>query len=83
MEVTPNAKKTSEREQDRAKKLKQDKKNNLLKYFGDGAQVPAPTIAGTLINAVTQRRESRVMGTNTPDEAGDEEGKKEARIEEI
>jgi hypothetical protein len=37
MEVTPNAKKASEREQDRAKKLKQDKKNNLLKYFGDGA----------------------------------------------
>ncbi len=37
MEVTPNAKKASEREQDRAKKLKQDKKNNLLKCFGDGA----------------------------------------------
>ncbi len=37
MEVIPNAKKASEREQDRAKKLKQDKKNNLLKYFGDGA----------------------------------------------
>ncbi len=29
MEVTPNAEKASEREQDRAKKLKQDKKNNL------------------------------------------------------
>jgi hypothetical protein len=50
MEVTPNAKKASEREQDRAKKLKQDKKN---KYFGDGARVPAPRIAGTPINAVT------------------------------
>ena len=37
MEVTPNAKKASEREQDRAKKLKQDKKNDLLKYFGYGA----------------------------------------------
>jgi hypothetical protein len=37
MEVTPNAKKASEWDQDRAKKLKQDKKNNLLKYFGDGA----------------------------------------------
>jgi hypothetical protein len=37
MEVTPNAKKASEREQDRAKKSKQYKKNNLLKYFGDGA----------------------------------------------
>jgi hypothetical protein len=75
MEVTPNAKKVSEREQDRAKKSKQDKKNDLLKYFGDGARVPAPTIAGTPINAVTQRRESRVMGTNAPDKAGDKEGK--------
>ncbi len=37
MEVTPNAKKASEREQDRAKRSKQDKKNKLLKYFGDGA----------------------------------------------
>jgi hypothetical protein len=43
MEVAPNAKKASEREQDRAKKSKQDKKNDLLKYLGDGAQVPAPT----------------------------------------
>jgi hypothetical protein len=76
MEVTPNAKKASEREQDRAKKSKQDKKNNLLKYFGDGAQVSAPMIAGTPINAVTQRRESRVTGTNTPNEAGDKEGKR-------
>jgi hypothetical protein len=30
MEVTPNAKKASEREQDKAKKSKQDKKNDLL-----------------------------------------------------
>jgi hypothetical protein len=74
MEVTPNAKKASEREQDKAKKLKQDKKNDLLKYFSDGARVPAPTIAGTPINAVTQRRESRVTGNNVPDEAGDKEG---------
>jgi hypothetical protein len=56
MEVTPNAKKASEREKDKAKKLKQDKKNNLLKYFVDGAGVPAPMIAGTPINAVTQHR---------------------------
>ncbi len=66
MEVTPNAKKASEREQDKTKKLKQDKKNNLLKYFGNGARAPAPTIAGTPIDAVTQRRESRVMGNNAP-----------------
>ena len=74
MKVTPNAKKASEREQDKAKKSKQDKKNNLLKYFGNGARIPAPMIAGTPIDAVTQRRESRVMGNNAPDEAGDEEG---------
>jgi hypothetical protein len=74
MEITPNAMKASEREQDRAKKSKWDKKNDLLKYFGDGAQVPALTIAGTQINAVTQRRESRVTGTNAPYKAGDKEG---------
>jgi hypothetical protein len=76
MEVTPNAKKASEREQDSAKKSKQDKKNNLLKYFGNCAQVSAPMIAGTPINAVTQCRESRVTGTNTLNEAGDKEGKR-------
>jgi hypothetical protein len=37
MEVTPNGKKASEREQDRTKKSKQDKKNDLLECFGDGA----------------------------------------------
>jgi hypothetical protein len=79
MEVAPNAKKASEGEQDRSKKLKQDKKNNLLKYFGGDARVPVPTIAGTLIDAVTQRRESRVTGTNAPNKAGDEEGKKSSQ----
>ncbi len=79
MEVTPNTKKSSEREQDKAKKLKQDKKNNLLKYFGDGACVPAPMIAGTAIDAVTQCRESRVTGTNPHNKAGDKEGKKRSQ----
>jgi hypothetical protein len=74
MEVTPNAKKASEREQDKAKKSKQNKKNNLLKYFGNGARVPAPTIARTPIDAVTQRRESRATGNNAPDKAGGKEG---------
>ena len=65
MEVTPNAKQTSKREQDSAKKSKKDKKNNLLKYFGDGARVPAPMSKGTPIDAVTQSRESRDKGNNT------------------
>jgi hypothetical protein len=39
----PNAKQASKREQDNAKKTKRERKNDLLKYFGDGARVPAPT----------------------------------------
>ena len=42
-EVTPNAKQASKREQDNVKKSKRERKNDLLKYFGDGARVPAPT----------------------------------------
>jgi hypothetical protein len=76
MEVTPNAMKASKREQDKAKKSKLDKKNNLLKYFGDRARVLAPTNEGTPINAVTQCRESRGTGNNTPDVAGSKEGGK-------
>jgi hypothetical protein len=74
MEVMPNAKKASKREQDKAKKSKQDKKNNLLKYFGDGTRVLAPTGKGTPIDTVTQRRESRGTGNNTPNVAGSKEG---------
>ncbi len=54
MEVTPNVKETSEREQDRAKKSRKDKKNNLLRYFGDGAHVPGPTNKGSPSDAVKQ-----------------------------
>jgi hypothetical protein len=75
-EVTPNTKQTSEREQDSAKKSKKDKKNNLFKYFGDGARVPAPTSKGTPIDAVTQRRESRDKGNDTSNGAGDGIGEK-------
>jgi hypothetical protein len=83
MEVTPNAKKASKREQDKARKSKQDKKNDILKYFGDGARVLAPTSEGTPIDAVTQRRESRGTGNNTPDVAGSKEGgKKKSEIRE-
>ncbi len=76
MEVTPNAKQTSKREQDSAKNSKKDKKNELLKYFGDGARVPAPTSKGTPINAVMQRRESRDKGNDTSNGAGDVVGEK-------
>jgi hypothetical protein len=76
MEVTPNTKNASEREQDKAKKLKQDKNNDLLKYFGNGACVLGPMSKRTPIDAVTQRRESRGTGNNTPDIAGSKEGGK-------
>ncbi len=75
-EVTPNTKQTSKREQDSAEKSKKDKKNDLLKYFGDGARVPAPTSEGTPIDAVTQRRESRDKGNNTSNGEGDGVGEK-------
>jgi hypothetical protein len=75
-EVTPNAKQTSKREQDSTKKSKKDKKNNLPKYFGNGARVPAPTSKGTPINAVTQRGESRDKRNNTSYGAGDRVGEK-------
>jgi hypothetical protein len=52
--VTPNAKQKSERERDNVKKSKRERKNNLLKYFGEGVHVPAPTNVGTPINAVLQ-----------------------------
>jgi hypothetical protein len=76
-EVTQNVKKTSEREQDRAKKSRKDKKNDLLRYFGDGARVPGPTNKGSPSDAVKQQRENRDMTTNNAtEEAGDREGGK-------
>jgi hypothetical protein len=75
-EVTPNTKQTSKREQDSAKKSKKDKKNDLLKYFGNGARVPAPTREGTPIDAVTQCRESRDKGNDTSNRARDGVGEK-------
>jgi hypothetical protein len=52
--VTPNAKQKSEREWDNVKKSKRERNNNLLKYFGEGVCVPAPTNVGTPIDAVLQ-----------------------------
>jgi hypothetical protein len=73
MEVMPIAKKSSEREQDLAKKSKHERKKRLLNLFGDGAHVPAPTNKGTPIDAVVQCRKNRGKGDNTPNkaEAGD------------
>jgi hypothetical protein len=51
-EVTSNAKQASKREEDNVEKSKRERKNDLLKYFGDGACVPAPTNVGMPINAV-------------------------------
>jgi hypothetical protein len=77
MEVTPNVKETSEREQDRAKKSRKDKKNNLLRYLGDGARIPGPTNKGSPSDAVKQQRENRDMTTNNAiEEAVDGKGGK-------
>ncbi len=70
--VTPNAKQISERDGDNVKKSKRERKNNLLKYFGKGVCVPAPTNVETPIEAVLQCRESREKGNNTHDKAGEE-----------
>ena len=70
--VTPNAKQKSEREWDNVKKSKRERKNNLLKYFGKGVCIPAPTNIGTPINSVLQQRESREKRNNTHDKAGEE-----------
>jgi hypothetical protein len=70
--VTPNAKQKSERERDNVKKSKRERKNDLLKYFGKGVRVPAPTNVATPINAVLQQRESREKGNYTNDKAGEE-----------
>jgi hypothetical protein len=70
----PNAKQASKREQDNVKKSKRERKNNLLKYFGDGAHIPAPMNVGTPIGIVIQRRESRDKGNDTHNKAGDRRG---------
>ncbi len=70
--TTPNAKQISERERDNVKKSKRERKNNLLKYFGKGVHVPAPTNVGTPIDAVLQQRESREKRNDAYDKAGEE-----------
>jgi hypothetical protein len=72
--VTPNVKQISKREQGNVKKSKRERKKNLLKYFGDGVCIPAPTNIGTPINAVIQRREGRDKGNDTHNKAGEEGG---------
>ncbi len=62
--IMPNAKKASEREQDPPQKSRSMRKKGLLKFFGEGPCVPAPTTEGTLIKAVTKWRDKR-SGGNT------------------
>jgi hypothetical protein len=62
LEVTPQEKDKSEREQENIKKSKKDRKDDLRKYFGEGAHVPAPTNTGSPIDAVLKRRESKEQG---------------------
>jgi hypothetical protein len=62
LEITPQAKDKSEREQENIKKSEKDRKDDLRKYFGEGARVPAPTNAGSPIDAVLKRRETKEQG---------------------
>jgi hypothetical protein len=62
MAITPNAKKASKREQDPPKKSRSMRKKGLLKFFGEGPRMPAPTTEGTPIKAVTKRRDKRFDG---------------------
>ncbi len=57
--ITLNAKKASKREQDPPKKSRSMRKKGMLKFFGEGPQVPAPTTEGTPIKAVTKRRDKK------------------------
>ena len=61
-EVTPHAKKITEREQEHMKKSKKERKDDLLKYFGEGARVPAPSNTGSPIDTVLSRRETKEKG---------------------
>jgi hypothetical protein len=56
--VTPIMK-ISEREQVKAKKIKQGEKKRLADFFSQGPHVPALPREGTPINAVVQQRENR------------------------
>ncbi len=58
--ITPNAKKASNREQDLPQKSRSMRKKGLLKFFGEGPHMPAPTTEGTPtpIKAVTKRRDN-------------------------
>ncbi len=73
-EVTPSAK-MSKREQVHYKKRKQDKKKELVFFFGQGPRVPALLQEGTPIDVVVQIRENR--RTNL------EEGKRESPLKEV
>jgi hypothetical protein len=60
--ITPNKKKASKREQDLPKRSWSMRKKGLLKFFGEGPHVPAPTTEGTPIEAATKRRDKRPSG---------------------
>jgi hypothetical protein len=56
--IIRNTKKARKREQDPPKKSRSMKKKGLLKFFGEGPWVPAPTTKGKPIKAVTKRRDN-------------------------
>ncbi len=60
--IIPKTKKASKREQDLPKKSKSMRKKELLKFFEEGPFMLVPTMEGTLIKAVTKRRDKRSDG---------------------
>jgi hypothetical protein len=72
-EITPQAKDKSKREQENIKKSKKDRKDDLRKYFGEGARVPAPTNTGSPIDTVLKRRETKEQGGGIQEKGGEVE----------
>ena len=71
-EVTPQAKKTNEREQECTKKTKKDRKDDLLKYFREGTHVPAPSTTSSPIDTVLKRRDTKEKEGSVQEEGGEE-----------
>ncbi len=72
-EIMPQAKDKSKREQENIKKSKKNRKDDLRKYFREGARIPAPTNTGSPIDAVLKRRETKEQGGGIQEKGGEVE----------